>query len=126
MTSAGACADRHRHERGQATVEFALLLPLICVMLLFVVQVYVVAQRLIVLQHAVREAARACAVQSCDAASIVQRYAGPSAEVSVATGTDVSVAASVAVPIIIPILSAVRSNVTIQADATMRVEGAPE
>jgi Flp pilus assembly protein TadG len=51
----------HR-DRGQATVELALSLPVLCVLLLGVVQVAVVARDRLAVQLAAREAARAAAL----------------------------------------------------------------
>lgn len=49
--------------RGQATVEFVMVLPLVVVVCLAVVQVAVVARRDVLVAHAAREAARAAAVE---------------------------------------------------------------
>jgi hypothetical protein len=51
-----------RRERGQATVELALCLPVVAVALLLVVQVGLVAHDQVLVVHAAREAARAAAV----------------------------------------------------------------
>jgi Flp pilus assembly protein TadG len=56
-------------QRGQASVEFALVLPLAGIVCLAVVQVAVVARREVLLAHAAREAARAAAVESDDASA---------------------------------------------------------
>lgn len=57
---------RHRvarpAERGQSTVELALLLPVVVVLLLAVLQVGLVARDVVLVTHAAREAARAAAV----------------------------------------------------------------
>ena len=50
--------------RGQATVEFVMVLPLVVVVCLAVVQVAAVARRDVLVAHAAREAARAAAVES--------------------------------------------------------------
>ena len=52
-----------RGERGQATVELALCLPMLCLLLLGVVQVAVVVRDHLAVQVAAREAARAAAVR---------------------------------------------------------------
>lgn len=52
-----------RDDGGQATVEFALALPLLAVLLLAVVQVGLVVRDQVVLVHAAREAARAVAIR---------------------------------------------------------------
>lgn len=49
-------------DRGQATVEFALALPLVAVMVLGVLQIIVVARDQLAVEVAAREAARAAAV----------------------------------------------------------------
>jgi Flp pilus assembly pilin Flp len=49
-------------ERGQATVEFALILPVVVVLLLAVVQVGQVVRYRVVVVHTAREVARAAAV----------------------------------------------------------------
>ena len=51
-----------RRERGQATVELALTLPFVAVLLLAVAQVLVVAHGQLAVEHAAREAARRAAV----------------------------------------------------------------
>ena len=51
-----------RREQGQATVELALLLPLLALVTLAVVQVGVVARDRVALTHVAREAARAAVV----------------------------------------------------------------
>lgn len=51
-----------RGERGQASVELALLLPPVALVLLLVVQVAVIARDQVLVQHAAREAARGAAV----------------------------------------------------------------
>jgi len=57
------CSTRcDRRDRGQATVELALGLPVLCVVLLMVVQVAVVAAHRLGVQLAAREAARAAAL----------------------------------------------------------------
>ena len=53
---------RCQREGGQATVEVALLLPLLALLLLAVVQVGLVVRDQVLVTHAAREAARAAAV----------------------------------------------------------------
>ena len=60
--SSTSCDRPPRRDRGQATVELALALPLLCVLLLAVVQVAVVARDQLAVQLAAREAARAASV----------------------------------------------------------------
>jgi len=51
-----------RRDRGQATVEFALIVPLVVVVVLAVVQVAVVAYAQLAVTHAAREVARTIVV----------------------------------------------------------------
>ena len=55
-------ARPRRLDGGQATVELALALPFVAVLLLAVVQVLLVAHAQALVEHAAREAARAAAV----------------------------------------------------------------
>lgn len=50
-----------RRDRGQATVELALALPLVCLLLFGIVQVAVLGRNQLAVQSAAREAARAAA-----------------------------------------------------------------
>lgn len=64
------CSRRSdRRDAGQATVELALALPLLCAVLLLVVQVALVAAHRLAVQLAAREAARAAAVSTDPAAA---------------------------------------------------------
>ena len=58
---------RWRQCRGQATVEFALLLPVAVVALLVVAQIGLVVRARVMLTHAAREGARIAAVGGTDA-----------------------------------------------------------
>ncbi len=53
---------RTRGDEGQSTVELALVLPLVCLLLLLVVQVGLIVHSQLVVGHAAREGARAAAV----------------------------------------------------------------
>jgi hypothetical protein len=64
-----------RH-RGQATVELALCLPLVCVLLLAVVQVMVVVGDVLAIHLAARHAARAAAVADDPAAAAALALGG--------------------------------------------------
>jgi hypothetical protein len=55
---------RDRRERGQATVEFALIIPLVLVALMAVLQVGLVAYSHLAVTHVAREAARTLAVDA--------------------------------------------------------------
>lgn len=67
-------------DRGQSTVEFALILPLVALVVLCVVQAGLVVRDQLLVSHAAREAARAAAVSDNDrtgAALRAARQAGP-------------------------------------------------
>ena len=55
-----------RGDHGQSTVEFALVLPLVVLVILLVVQAGFVARDQLLVAHAAREAARAAAVSDGD------------------------------------------------------------
>ena len=57
-----------REDRGQATVELALLLPLVAVLLLLILQIGLVLRDQLMVVHAAREAARSAAVADGDPA----------------------------------------------------------
>ena len=66
-------------DRGQSTVEFAMILPLVALLVLFIIQAGLVARDQLLLSHAAREAARAAAVSEGDrvgAAMAAARRAG--------------------------------------------------
>jgi TadE-like protein len=118
-------------ERGQATVELALLLPLVALLLLGLVQVAVVARDQVLVVHAAREAARAAAVDpDVDAARRAAEQAGPLTAdrltVDVAgrgeAGSRVRVVVSYIEPLRLPLLGAALGDVTLSSSATMRVE----
>ncbi len=60
---------RHVDERGQATVELALVLPVVVLVAMIVVQAGLVATDSLLVHHAAREAARAAAVEPTPAAA---------------------------------------------------------
>ena len=120
-----------RNERGQATVELALVLPLAVLLALVVVQLGVIAVDLVLVHHAAREAARAAAVEpttsaareaavgssSLDRDRIVVELDGGS-ETGDQTTATVVYRASTSVPLVGPLIP----DVTLRASVTMRVE----
>lgn len=67
---------RGRDERGQSTVEFALIIPLIIVVLLAVIQVALVAYAQLSISHIARETARVVSVDpTVDVAHLMQDIA---------------------------------------------------
>jgi Flp pilus assembly protein TadG len=62
-------SERAVHDRGQAVIEAALALPLVCLALLGVVQVAAVVRAQLVVDHLAREAARAAAPAAAPASA---------------------------------------------------------
>lgn len=115
-----------RADRGQATVELALALPLLCLLLLGVVQVAVVARDRLAVQLAAREAARAAAVSgSPSSASAAGRAAVGLAPLRidvVRTSDRVRATVTYLDPTDVPIIGALLPDVAVTAEATMAVE----
>lgn len=118
-------------DRGQSSVEVALLLPLVAVLLLAVVQVGLVVRDQVLVVHAAREAARAAAVDPAegaarDAAEAATALAPARLDVSVSgrgdPGSRVAVAVTYASPTVVPLVGRLLGDVTVTARATMRVE----
>ena len=122
-----------RSERGSAVIEFALVLPIVLVVLLALVQVAVLARDRLVLTEAARAGARAAAVEaSDDAAAAAARAAAAGLDpdrlvVHVARtgerGSAVTVSVSYEVAIVAPLAGWLfPSSVGLGAEATMRQE----
>ena len=80
--------------RGQATVEFALLLPVAVVALLVIAQIGLVVHARVMLTHAAREGVRVAAVGGSDAevtAAVVDAGSLDPAQLTVAVTRDASV-----------------------------------
>lgn len=129
------CAHAGRHRRvdgrGQATVELALILPLVALLLLALVQAAMVARDQVLVAHAAREAARAAAVaDDVDATRRAAEQAGPLAaerlDVEVSgrsgVGSRVRVVVSYTVPTRLPLVGRAIDDVVLTASASMRVE----
>jgi hypothetical protein len=132
-TWSGRCSRRPAPGRdgGQATVELALVLPLVVGLLLAIVQAAVLARDQILVTHAAREAVRAAAVDHDPAAARrAAEQAGPlSADRLDAdvvergeVGGRVEVVVRYRAPTRIPLVGAFVDDVVLDAAATMRVE----
>jgi Flp pilus assembly protein TadG len=121
-----------REDGGQATVELALVLPLVALVLLLVLQVGLVVRDRLLVAHAAREAARAAAVTDDDRGGAARR-AGERAgslddgrlEVTVADGGvdgTVTATANYVSSTDVPIVGLLLPDVTLESDATMRAE----
>lgn len=122
---------KHRREGGQATVEVALLLPLLALLLLAVVQVGLVVRDQVLVTHAAREAARAAAVDPdvavARAGAVGAARLDPdrlSVELSGSTepGGRLTVTVRYRAPTGVPLVGPLLGDRTLVAEATMRVE----
>ena len=129
----GRCRRRFARsgERGQATVELALVLPLAVLFALIVVQLGVVAKDLVLVHHAAREGARAAAVEPTPAAARAGATGATSLDdgrmsVRLRGGTERGDHATVSViyraPTSVPIVGALLPDIELEASVTMRVE----
>lgn len=118
-------------DRGQATVELALVLPLAVLLLLAIIQVALVARDRNLVTHAAREAARAAAVDGDPAAAVrAAERAGPldpnRMQVRVrgrdGVGSRVEVTVRYTTRAGVPGIGAALGDVVLEASATMRVE----
>lgn len=127
---AGWGPDR-RSCRGQATVELALLLPVVALLALAVGQVAVVARDRVVVTHSAREGARVAAVGGSDAeirAEVLAAARFPSGRVEVFVVRDpdiVEVTVRYRGATDLPIVGALVDDVTMEAVARMRRELPP-
>jgi Flp pilus assembly protein TadG len=116
-----------RRDTGQATVELALCLPVVCLLLLGVVQVAVVVRDQLAVDLAARDAARAAAVSGDPAGSAraAARAAGVIDDVHVSLSTaggTVTATVTHAERTDVPLIGLLIPDVTLRASATMVVE----
>lgn len=121
-----------RGEDGQSTVELALLLPVVVLLLLAVLQVGLVARDVVLVAHASREAVRAAAVDDDPgaprAAALDSSGLDPDRlRVLVGArgdpGSRVRVEISYRITTEVPIVGQLLGDHTVRSAATMRVEG---
>ena len=129
MSTSGAPAVR-RPDGGQATVEVALVLPLLVMVTLGVVQVAVVAAQQLGILHAAREAARAAAVDADapGAASAAATRATEIAPLAVSTAVHdglVTVTVTYDAPTDVPLIGPLLPTVTLRAAVTMARDPPP-
>ena len=119
-------------DRGQASVELALLLPLRVLLLLVILQVGLLGRDLVLVTHASREAARAAATDpDPGAATAAARSAGgldpERMSVAVAgrgaTGSRVRVTVTYRAGTDVPLIGGFLGDRTIRSSTSMRVEG---
>lgn len=114
-------------ERGQATVEFALLLPLVLAVLLGIVQAGLVVRDQVAVVHAAREAARAAAVDPDPRRAVAAArrvLAGARVEVHDRgpVGEPVRVTVAYRSPTDLPLVGPFVPDPVLRAEAVMRVE----
>ena len=119
-----------REDGGQASVELALVLPLVALVLLLVLQAGLVVRDHLLVTHAAREAARAAAVSDDERAGAARRAAERAGSldddhlgVTVTTSADrVSAHVRYLSSTDVPLIGLLLPDVTMEASATMRVE----
>ncbi|HEX3621986.1 MAG TPA: TadE/TadG family type IV pilus assembly protein [Acidimicrobiales bacterium] len=122
---------RARGDEGQASVELALVLPLVLLLLLGMVQLGLLVRDQILVVHAAREAAREAAVDPApdaarQAAAASSTLDGSRLTVTTsgrgAAGSRVRVEVAYKAPTAVPLLGSALGDLTLRATATMRVE----
>ncbi len=117
--------------RGQATVELALVLPVVVLLALAVGQVAVVGVDSVLVHHAAREAARAAAVEpnigpARSAAVGAAGLDGDRLDVSLGGGTTRGDALTVSVAYVsvtnVPLVGRLIGDVNLSSEVTIRVE----
>ena len=126
-TRCEAYVRRVRRERGQASVEVALLLPLVVVLLLGLLQVALVGRDQLALELAAREAARAASVSADPAGAAGAAARRVTGLAPLAVAVDV-VATTVTVTVThlnrtdVPLAGRLIADVELRAQATMSWE----
>jgi Flp pilus assembly protein TadG len=114
------------HDRGQATVELALALPLVCLLLFGIVQVAVIGRDQLAVQLAAREAARAAAVSTDpEAGTTAARRAVTLQPLLVAiidNGATVTATVRFTDHTDVPLIGALLPDIVLSATVTMAVE----
>lgn len=126
----GRARSRRRwNHRGQSTVELALLLPVLAVLMLALIQVGLLVRVRVMVTHAAREAARVAAVGVDDDG--VRRAAAAAADLDPRrigvrvsrAGERVTVEVRYDDPTEVPVVGALLGDARFDARATMRLEG---
>ncbi len=120
-------ANCDRRDRGQATVELALCLPLLFMFLLGIVQLVVIVRDQLAVQLAAREAARAASVAassavSAEAAAVRAVTLRPLVVATSSSGDTVTVTVSHVTRTDVPLIGALLPDITVTAAATMALE----
>lgn len=122
-----SCAGQH----GQATVELALVLPVVVLLALMILQAGLVAKDFLLVHHAAREAARAAAVEPSattarSAAAAAGGLKGDRLTVFWSGGADPGDRGTASVgyrsPTHVPLVGRLIDDVTLSAEVTVRIE----
>jgi hypothetical protein len=118
---------RSAGERGQATVEFALVLPLVFGLLLLLVQIGLVGRDELLVVHATRDAVReATLTANPNAVERAAQRTLPGAAVRIvrrgAVGEPVEVRVSYVARTSLPLIGALLPDITMHGTSVMRVE----
>jgi TadE-like protein len=123
----GTRRDSGSGERGQATVEFAFLLPLVVLAVLAIIQVGLVVRDQLGVVHAAREAARAASVDPDPGRAVRAAHRTlPGADVEVGprpeVGGEISVTVHYTSVTDLPLVGALFPDPDLHATTVMRVE----
>ena len=126
---------RSMHTRGgddgQASVELALLLPVLALLLLVILQIGLLGRALVLVSHAAREAARAAAVDADPGAAEAAARAAGGLDADRLTvrvrgrgepGTRVRVTVTYRAGTEVPLVGGLLGDRTLRSSTTMRVE----
>jgi Flp pilus assembly protein TadG len=113
-----------RREQGQATVEFALVLPLMIMAALAVIQVALVVRDHVAVVHAAREAARAASVDADPGRAARRTLTGAAVHVGPrpAVGEPITVEVTYTSKTNLPLVGPLFPDPELHATAVMRVE----
>ena len=113
-------------DRGQSTVEFALVLPLLAVVILGSLQITVILVRRVELVHVVRDAARAASVAADSQGAAERSVAGsslPDVQVDVRdVGTHLAVTGRLLVPTDVPLIGELLPDLTLDETLTIAID----
>jgi Flp pilus assembly protein TadG len=120
-------ALRERGESGQATVEFALILPLVIFAALAIIQVGLVVRDHLAVVHAAREAVRAASVDSDPSSAVHAAHRTlPHADVDVSprpsVGQPITVEVRYRAVTDVPLVGVLFPDPVLHSKAVMRVE----
>ena len=123
-------------DRGQSTVEFAMVLPLVALVVMFIIQAGLIVRDQLLLSHAAREAARAAAVSDADRSGAAMDAAKKAGSLDaerlsgvvelVDAARSVRVALSYRSSTDLAIIGALVPDVELNSTVVMRVESSPE